>query len=48
VRAILLARFVVDSRFGKILIAVRDTESRTRFWVIVRNPISWWLGFGPR
>ena len=28
---LLLARFVVDSRFGKILIAVRDTESRTRF-----------------
>jgi urea transport system permease protein len=27
----LLARFVVESRFGKILIAVRDTESRTRF-----------------
>ncbi|PPQ34383.1 urea ABC transporter permease subunit UrtC [Rhodopila globiformis] len=27
----LLARFVVGSRFGKILIAVRDTESRTRF-----------------
>jgi urea transport system permease protein len=27
----LLAQFVVDSRFGKILIAVRDTESRTRF-----------------
>ncbi len=27
----LIARFVVDSRFGKILIAVRDTESRTRF-----------------
>ena len=27
----LLARFVVDSRFGKILIAVRDTENRTRF-----------------
>ncbi|WP_428484202.1 urea ABC transporter permease subunit UrtC [Rhodopila sp.] len=27
----LLARFVVDSRFGKILVAVRDTESRTRF-----------------
>jgi urea transport system permease protein len=27
----LLARFVVRSRFGKILIAVRDTESRTRF-----------------
>jgi urea transport system permease protein len=29
--AFLVARFVVDSRFGKILIAVRDTESRTRF-----------------
>ena len=28
---LLVARFVVDSRFGKILIAVRDTESRTRF-----------------
>src|ERR1700689_3490680 len=28
---LLLARFVVESRFGKILIAVRDTESRTRF-----------------
>jgi urea transport system permease protein len=27
----LMARFVVRSRFGKILIAVRDTESRTRF-----------------
>ncbi len=27
----LVARFVVDSRFGKVLIAVRDTESRTRF-----------------
>ena len=27
----LLARFVVSSRFGKVLIAVRDTESRTRF-----------------
>ncbi|MFO1026070.1 MAG: urea ABC transporter permease subunit UrtC [Acetobacteraceae bacterium] len=27
----LVARFVVDSRFGKILVAVRDTESRTRF-----------------
>ena len=27
----LLSRFVVESRFGKILIAVRDTESRTRF-----------------
>jgi urea transport system permease protein len=26
-----LARCVVDSRFGKILIAVRDAESRTRF-----------------
>ena len=29
--AFLLARFVVGSRFGKVLIAVRDTESRTRF-----------------
>jgi urea transport system permease protein len=29
--AFLMARFVVDSRFGKILVAVRDTESRTRF-----------------
>jgi len=29
--AFLVARFVVSSRFGKILIAVRDTESRTRF-----------------
>ena len=27
----LLARFVVTSRFGKVLIAVRDAESRTRF-----------------
>ena len=27
----LLARFVVTSRFGNVLIAVRDTESRTRF-----------------
>ena len=27
----LVARFVVMSRFGKVLIAVRDTESRTRF-----------------
>ena len=27
----LLARYLVRSRFGKILIAVRDTESRTRF-----------------
>jgi urea transport system permease protein len=27
----LLARFLVGSRFGKVLIAVRDTESRTRF-----------------
>ena len=26
-----VARFVVGSRFGKVLIAVRDTESRTRF-----------------
>ena len=28
---LLLARFVVHSRFGKVLIAVRDSESRTRF-----------------
>jgi urea transport system permease protein len=28
---LLLARFVVRSRFGKMLIAVRDAESRTRF-----------------
>ncbi len=28
---LLVARFVVGSRFGKILVAVRDTESRTRF-----------------
>lgn len=28
---LLLARSLVDSRFGKVLIAVRDTESRTRF-----------------
>jgi len=27
----LLARYVVTSRFGKVLIAVRDSESRTRF-----------------
>jgi urea transport system permease protein len=27
----MLARFVTRSRFGKVLIAVRDTESRTRF-----------------
>ena len=27
----LFARFVVGSRFGKVLVAVRDTESRTRF-----------------
>ncbi len=27
----LVARFLVGSRFGKVLIAVRDTESRTRF-----------------
>jgi urea transport system permease protein len=27
----LVARFIVQSRFGKVLIAVRDTESRTRF-----------------
>jgi len=29
--AFLLARALVRSRFGKVLIAVRDTESRTRF-----------------
>jgi urea transport system permease protein len=28
---LLLARFVVQSRFGRVLIAVRDAESRTRF-----------------
>jgi urea transport system permease protein len=28
---LLLARFVVVSRFGKVLVAVRDAESRTRF-----------------
>ena len=28
---LLVAKFVVDSRFGKILIAVRDAEGRTRF-----------------
>jgi urea transport system permease protein len=28
---LLIARFVVTSRFGKVLIAVRDTEARTRF-----------------
>ncbi len=28
---LLVARYVVASRFGKVLIAVRDTESRTRF-----------------
>jgi urea transport system permease protein len=27
----LVARYVVTSRFGKVLIAVRDTEARTRF-----------------
>ncbi|HET8995786.1 MAG TPA: urea ABC transporter permease subunit UrtC [Acetobacteraceae bacterium] len=27
----LLARFIVGSRYGKVLIAVRDAESRTRF-----------------
>jgi urea transport system permease protein len=26
-----LARYIVTSRFGKVLIAVRDTENRTRF-----------------
>jgi urea transport system permease protein len=29
--SLLLSRFVVTSRFGKVLIAVRDAESRTRF-----------------
>jgi urea transport system permease protein len=29
--ALLVARYAVTSRFGKVLIAVRDTESRTRF-----------------
>jgi urea transport system permease protein len=28
---LLLARYIVTSRFGKVLIAVRDTENRTRF-----------------
>jgi urea transport system permease protein len=28
---LLIARYVVTSRFGKVLIAVRDAESRTRF-----------------
>jgi urea transport system permease protein len=28
---LLIARYVVTSRFGKVLIAVRDTEARTRF-----------------
>ncbi|MCX7382123.1 MAG: urea ABC transporter permease subunit UrtC [Alphaproteobacteria bacterium] len=28
---LVVARYVVTSRFGKVLIAVRDTESRTRF-----------------
>jgi len=28
---LLLARYVVTSRFGKVLVAVRDAESRTRF-----------------
>jgi urea transport system permease protein len=28
---LLVARYVVTSRFGKVLIAVRDTEARTRF-----------------
>jgi urea transport system permease protein len=27
----LVARFLVQSRFGKVLVAVRDTEARTRF-----------------
>ena len=29
--ALLVARYVVTSRFGKVLVAVRDAESRTRF-----------------
>ena len=29
--ALLVSRYLVTSRFGKVLIAVRDTESRTRF-----------------
>ena len=29
--ALVVSRYVVTSRFGKVLIAVRDTESRTRF-----------------
>jgi urea transport system permease protein len=29
--ALFVARYLVTSRFGKVLIAVRDTESRTRF-----------------
>ncbi len=28
---LLIARFIVTSRFGKVLVAVRDSESRTRF-----------------
>jgi urea transport system permease protein len=28
---LLVARFIVTSRFGKVLVAVRDAESRTRF-----------------
>ena len=28
---LLIARFIVTSRFGRVLIAVRDTEARTRF-----------------
>jgi urea transport system permease protein len=31
VLCLLVARYVVTSRFGKVLIAVRDTEARTRF-----------------
>jgi urea transport system permease protein len=31
VLCLLAARYVVTSRFGKVLIAVRDTEARTRF-----------------
>ena len=29
--ALLVARYVVTSRFGRVLVAVRDSESRTRF-----------------
>ena len=29
--ALLVSRYIVSSRFGKVLVAVRDTEARTRF-----------------